>query len=166
MSINKITTCLWFKDEAEEAANHYVSIFGGESKITNIQRYGTAGKEIHGREPGSVMAVEFELRGSRFVGLNGGSMPWSFNEAISFQVDCEDQAEVDHFWNKLGDGGDEAKRRCGWLADKYGIVWQIVPKALKTMLQSEDKGGAGRVTEEMMKMQKLDISLLEKAFKG
>ncbi|KAI5462105.1 Glyoxalase/Bleomycin resistance protein/Dihydroxybiphenyl dioxygenase [Mariannaea sp. PMI_226] len=166
MSISKITTCLWFDSEAEEAANHYVSIFGGESKIIHVQRYDKAGEEVHRREPGSVMAVEFELQGNRYVGLNGGPMPWSFNEAISFQVECEDQTEVDYFWDKLGDGGNEARRRCGWLADKYGVVWQVVPKALKTMLQSEDKAASGRVTEEMMKMQKLDISLLEKAFTG
>ncbi|KAH6874716.1 3-demethylubiquinone-9 3-methyltransferase-domain-containing protein [Thelonectria olida] len=166
MSINKITTCLWFENQAEEAANHYVATFGGDSKITHVQRYTSAGKEHHGQEPGSVMVVEFELRGNRFVGLNGGKMPWAFNEAISFQIDCDDQAEVDHFWEKLGEGGNEEKRQCGWLADKYGVAWQVVPKALKTMLGSEDKAAAGRATEAMMKMKKMDIGLLEKAFKG
>ncbi|KAH6986224.1 3-demethylubiquinone-9 3-methyltransferase-domain-containing protein [Ilyonectria robusta] len=166
MSISKITTCLWFDNQAEEAANHYVSTFGGDSKITTTQRYSSAGEDTHGRQPGSVMVVEFELRGNRFVGLNGGPAKWSFNEAISFQVECEDQAEVDHFWEKLGEGGDESRRQCGWIADKYGVAWQVVPKALKRMLSSDDKAAAGRATVEMMKMKKLDIGLLEKAFKG
>ncbi|KPM34949.1 hypothetical protein AK830_g11620 [Neonectria ditissima] len=166
MSISKISTCLWFDNQAEEAANHYVSTFGGDSKITSVQRYTSAGKEQHGREPGSVMVVEFELRGSRFVGLNGGPAKWSFNEAVSFQVDCEDQAEVDHFWEKLGEGGDESRRQCGWIADKWGVAWQVVPKALKEMLSSGDKAASDRATVAMMSMKKLDIALLRKAYEG
>ncbi|KAF7545058.1 hypothetical protein G7Z17_g9468 [Cylindrodendrum hubeiense] len=156
MSITKIRTCLWFDDQAEEAANHYISTFGGDSKIVNTQN----------DETGSIMLVEFELRGTLFLGLNGGRAKWSFNEAISFQVECEDQAEIDHFWEKLGEGGDESRRQCGWIADKYGISWQVMPKSLKMMLSPEDKAAAGRVTVAMMKMTKIDVDLLEKAFRG
>ncbi|KAM0432287.1 hypothetical protein ACHAPT_004827 [Fusarium lateritium] len=166
MSIGKISTCLWFENQAEEAANHYVSIFAPDSKIITIQRYTAAGKDQHGREPGSVMVAEFELRGHRFVALNGGPAPWKFSEAISLMVDCKDQAEVDHFWEKLGEGADHSRQQCGWLGDKFGIAWQVVPSALKEMLGSGDKAAAGRATEAMMKMKKLDIAGLEKAFKG
>ncbi|CAM1502557.1 Fc.00g045410.m01.CDS01 [Cosmosporella sp. VM-42] len=164
-SLSKITTCLWFENQAEEAANHYVSIFP-DAKITTVQRYSAAGQEVHGREPGSAMVVAFELAGQRFVALNGGPAPWKFSEAISLQVDCDDQAEVDHFWEKLGDGGNPDKQQCGWLADKYGVSWQVVPTALKKMLESGNKEAAGRVTVAMMKMKKLDIAGLEKAFDG
>ncbi|RMJ19228.1 hypothetical protein CDV36_001075 [Fusarium kuroshium] len=125
MSIGKISTCLWFENQAEEAANYYVSIFAPDSKITTIQRYSEAGKEQHGREPGSVMVVEFDLRGHHFVALNGGPAPWKFSEAISLMVDCKDQAEVDHFWEKLGEGADHSRQQCGWLGDKFGIAWQV-----------------------------------------
>ena len=164
-SLSKITTCLWFENQAEEAANHYVSIFP-DAKITTTQRYSAAGQETHGREPGSAMVVAFELAGQRFVALNGGPAPWGFTEAISLQIDCEDQAEVDHFWRRLSDGGNPAKQRCGWLADKYGVSWQVVPTALKRMLESGSKDAADRVTVAMMKMEKLDIAGLQKAFDG
>lgn len=166
MSIGKISTCLWFENQAEEAANYYVSIFAPNSKITTIQRYSEAGKEQHGREPGSVMVVEFDLRGHHFVALNGGPAPWKFSEAISLMVDCKDQAEVDHFWEKLGEGADHSRQQCGWLGDKFGIAWQVVPTVLKEMLSSGDKAAADRATVAMMKMKKLDIAELEKAFKG
>ncbi|KAH7266088.1 hypothetical protein FSOLCH5_012989 [Fusarium solani] len=166
MSISKISTCLWFENQAEEAANYYVSIFAPDSKITTIQRYSEAGKEQHGREPGSVMVVEFDLRGHHFVALNGGPAPWKFSEAISLMVDCKDQAEVDHFWEKLGEGADHSRQQCGWLGDKFGIAWQVVPTVLKEMLSSGDKAAADRATVAMMKMKKLDIAELEKAFKG
>ncbi|KAI8674112.1 3-dmu-9-3-mt domain-containing protein [Fusarium falciforme] len=166
MSIGKISTCLWFENQAEEAANYYVSIFAPDSKITTIQRYSEAGKEQHGREPGSVMVVEFDLRGHHFVALNGGPAPWKFSEAISLMVDCKDQAEVDHFWEKLGEGADHSRQQCGWLGDKFGIAWQVVPTVLKEMLSSGDKAAADRATVAMMKMKKLDIAELEKAFKG
>ncbi|KAI8669514.1 3-dmu-9-3-mt domain-containing protein [Fusarium keratoplasticum] len=166
MSIGKISTCLWFENQAEEAANYYVSIFAPNSKITTIQRYSEAGKEQHGREPGSVMVVEFDLRGHHFVALNGGPAPWKFSEAISLMVDCKDQAEVDHFWEKLGEGADHSRQQCGWLGDKFGIAWQVVPTVLKEMLNSGDKAAADRATVAMMKMKKLDIAELEKAFKG
>ncbi|KAJ4326521.1 hypothetical protein N0V84_003044 [Fusarium piperis] len=166
MSIGKISTCLWFENQAEEAANHYVSIFAPDSKITTVQHYSEAGKEQHGREPGSVMVVEFDLRGHHFVALNGGPAPWKFSEAISLMVDCKDQAEVDHFWEKLGEGADHSRQQCGWLGDKFGIAWQVVPTVLKEMLSSGDKAAADRATVAMMKMKKLDITELEKAFKG
>ncbi|KAF5547139.1 3-demethylubiquinone-9 3-methyltransferase [Fusarium mexicanum] len=166
MSFGKLTTCLWFEDQGEEAANHYVSIFAPDSKINTIQRYTPAGQDQHGQEPGRVMVVEFELRGRSFVALNGGPAKWNFNEAISLMIDCKDQAEVDHFWEKLSEGGDEARQQCGWLADKFGVAWQVVPSALKKMLGSEDKAAAGRATMAMMKMKKFDIAELEKAYKG
>ncbi|KAK9326075.1 3-demethylubiquinone-9 3-methyltransferase-domain-containing protein [Lipomyces orientalis] len=164
MSLNKITTCLWFNGQAEEAANYYTSIFKN-SKITHVQRYTEAGKEIHGQEPGSVLVVEFKLDDHSFVALNGGPQ-FKFNESISFQVDCASQDEVDYFWKKLGEGGDEAKRQCGWLADKFGVSWQIVPTALKEMLSDPDRAKADRVTVEMMKMKKLDIATLRKVHEG
>lgn len=164
MSLNKITICLWFDGQAEEAANHYTSIFQN-SKITNIQRYTDAGKEHHGREPGSVMVVAFELNGHPFVGLNGGPH-FKFNEAVSFQVDCANQDEVDYYWEKLGEGGDEARRQCGWLADKFGVAWQVVPTALKEMLDGNDVEKVKRVTVEMMSQTKMDIAALRKAFEG
>ncbi|KAK4235401.1 3-demethylubiquinone-9 3-methyltransferase-domain-containing protein [Achaetomium macrosporum] len=160
----KITTCLWFDGQAEEAANFYTSIFPN-SKITAIKRYLEAGREIHGREPGSVMVVEFDLDGHHFVGLNGGPQ-FKFNEAVSFQIDCADQDEVDYYWSKLGEGGDPAKQECGWIADKFGVSWQVVPKVLKEMISSEDKAAAERATMAMMKMNKMNIAELEAAFKG
>jgi predicted 3-demethylubiquinone-9 3-methyltransferase (glyoxalase superfamily) len=164
MSIGIITPCLWFDGQAEEAAHHYTAIFKN-SKILKTQRYSDAGKEIHGREPGSVMVVEFELNGLRFVGLNGGPQ-FTFNEAISFQIDCADQKEVDHYWEKLGEGGDKAKQQCGWLADKFGVAWQVVPTALKEMLDDGDQKRVKRVTMAMMSMKKLDISVLREAYDG
>jgi predicted 3-demethylubiquinone-9 3-methyltransferase (glyoxalase superfamily) len=166
MSFGKITTCLWFEDQGEAAANHYVSTFAPDSKILSIQRYTPAGQEIHGQEPGRVMVVEFELRGRSFVALNGGPANWKFSEAISLMIDCKDQDEVDHFWEKLSEGGDVSRQQCGWLADKFGVSWQVVPTALKNMMASEDKAAAGRATQAMMKMKKFDIAELEKAFNG
>jgi predicted 3-demethylubiquinone-9 3-methyltransferase (glyoxalase superfamily) len=164
MSLNKITTCLWFNGQAEEAANYYISIFKN-SKINHIKRYTEAGKEFHGQEPGSVLVVHFELDGHSFVGLNGGPQ-FTFSEAISFQVDCNTQEEVDYFWEKLGDGGDESKRQCGWLADKFGVSWQVVPTVLPKLLRGPDKAGADRAMVAMMNMRKLDIADLQKAYDG
>lgn len=168
MSLNsgslKITTCLWFDGQAEEAARFYTSIFPN-SKIVRIQRYLEAGRQYHGHEPGTVLLAEFDLDGHRFVGLNGGPQ-FRFSEAVSFQIDCADQAEVDYYWDRLAEGGDEAKRQCGWLADRFGVSWQVVPARLKEMLASEDEAAAGRATEAMMHMVKFDIAGLEKAFRG
>jgi predicted 3-demethylubiquinone-9 3-methyltransferase (glyoxalase superfamily) len=164
MSLNRITTCLWFNGQAEEAANHYVSIFKN-SRIIHVQRYGEVGKEIHGGESGSVLTVEFELNGHRFVGLNGGPL-FKFTEAISFQIDCANQEEVDHYWEKLGEGGDPKKRQCGWLADKFGVSWQVIPTVLKELLSDPDKAKANRATAAMLSMKKLDIAALRAASEG
>ncbi|KAF2177577.1 hypothetical protein K469DRAFT_742465 [Zopfia rhizophila CBS 207.26] len=164
MSLNKITTCLWFDGQAEEAATFYTSIFAN-SKITSIQHYTDAGQEIHGHKAGKVMIVEFNLNGHYFVALNGGP-EFKFNEAISFQIDCANQEEVDYYWDKLGDGGDEKRKVCGWLADKYGVAWQVVPTALKEMLSDKDMEKVKRTTVAMMTMKKMDIAGLRKAFEG
>ena len=160
----KITTCLWFDGRAEEAAQFYTSIFPN-SKIGHIQRYLEAGKEVHGQDAGKVLIAEFDLDGHRFVGLNGGPH-FKFSEAISFQIHCANQDEVDYYWGKLSEGGNEAKQQCGWLADKFGVSWQVVPNALKELLAGSDKEAAGRVTEAMMKMKKFDIAGLEEAARG
>jgi predicted 3-demethylubiquinone-9 3-methyltransferase (glyoxalase superfamily) len=155
---------LWFDGQAEEAANHYISIFR-DSRIVRVQRYTEAGQDIHGRDSGSVMVVEFEINGQTFVALNGGPQ-FKFNEAISFQVDCANQDEVDYYWDRLGEGGDETKRQCGWLADRFGLSWQVVPTELKQMLDGSNKAKADRVVVEMMKMKKLDIAALRRAYEG
>ena len=155
----KITPCLWFDTEAEAAANHYVSIFKN-SKIVKIGRYGKEGKEIHGKAAGSVMAVEFEIEGQKFVGLNGGPQ-FKFDEAISFQITCDSQAEVDYFWSKLTDGGKEVQ--CGWLKDKFGLSWQVVPRVLPELLGDANAEKADRVMKAMLQMKKLDIAALQKA---
>jgi len=158
-TVQKITPCLWFDTEAEAAANHYVSIFKN-SKIAKIGRYGKEGKEVHGKEAGSVMAVEFEIEGQKFVALNGGPQ-FKFDEAISFQISCETQAEIDHFWSKLTEGGKEVQ--CGWLKDKFGLSWQVVPKMLTELMGDPDPDKAGRVMKAMLQMKKFDIAALQKA---
>ncbi len=157
-----ITPFLWFDSQAEEAANFYVSIFE-DAAVTSVSRYGEAGKEIHGRPPGSAMVVNFRLRGQAFMALNGGPH-FTFSEAVSFMVHCATQAEVDHFWARLGEGG--APGRCGWLKDRYGISWQIVPDRLGALLQDEDRAAAGRAMNAMLAMGKIDIAALERAFAG
>ncbi len=159
--IQKITPCLWFDDRAEEAAKFYTAIFPN-SKILNISRYGEAGQEVHGKPPGSVMTVVFELAGQTFTALNGGPI-FKFNEAISLQVDCETQEEVDSYWQKLSEGGDEKAQQCGWLKDKYGVSWQIVPRVLTEMLGDADTEKSQRVMTAMLKMKKIDISELKQA---
>jgi len=150
-----ITTCLWFDTEGEDAARFYTSVFPN-SKVVDITRYGDAGP----REAGTVMTVEFELDGARFVALNGGP-DFSFTEAISFQVSCADQDEVDSYWNKLSDGGEEGP--CGWLKDRFGVSWQIVPKALPELLGSSDPETSQRVMRAMLQMGKIEIDELERA---
>jgi predicted 3-demethylubiquinone-9 3-methyltransferase (glyoxalase superfamily) len=157
--MQKITPCLWFDSEAEEAAKLYTSIFKN-SKIGRISRYGEAGKEIHGREAGSVMTVEFELNGQKFLALNGGPI-FKFNEAVSFTVNCESQEEVDYYWEKLSEGGEEGP--CGWLKDKYGLSWQIVPAVLGELMSGSDREKSERVMGAMLQMKKLDIEKLESA---
>jgi len=165
MSLTKITTFLWFDTQAEEAAKHYISIFKN-SKITSIHKYGDAAQKVMPQNiPGKVMTVAFELDGHKFVGLNGGPH-YTFNPAISFHVGCDTQEEVDYFWKKLGEGGDPANQRCGWLTDKFGVSWQIVPNALKEMIGDEDRGKADRATTAMLDMKKFEVAELENAYKG
>lgn len=161
-SLRKITPCLWFDGQAEDAAKHYVSIFEN-SKIGKISRYGDEGTDIHGRAPGSVMVVEFELEGQKFIGLNGGPQ-FTFSEAISFMIDCETQDEVDYFWEKLGEGGRGVA--CGWLKDKFGLFWQVVPSVLPRMLSDGDPEQTARVTKAFMQMTKFDIAELQRAYDG
>jgi len=160
--MKEIATCLWLDNQAEEAARFYTSIFKG-SKIGNITRYGKEGQEIHGREAGSVMTVEFEIGGRRFIALNGGPM-FKFNESISFQVLCENQEEIDYYWEKLSAGGDEKAQQCGWLKDKHGLSWQVVPTVLTEMMQDKDVAKTDRVMKVMLPMKKLKIKELKQAY--
>ena len=160
--MQKITTFLWYDDKAEEAANFYVSLFRN-SRIGKISRYSDAGQEVHGRPAGSVMVVTFELDGQEFSALNGGPH-FKFTEAISVRVNCETQKEVDELWEKLSAGGE--KSQCGWLKDKYGLSWQIVPTVLDEMMSDKDTKKAARVMKAMLTMQKLDIAKLKQAFAG
>jgi predicted 3-demethylubiquinone-9 3-methyltransferase (glyoxalase superfamily) len=160
----RISPCLWFDDQAEAAAKHYIGIFAN-SRITATTRYGSAGQEIHGRPPGSVMTVDFELDGNPFTALNGGPH-FKFNEAVSFQVFCDDQKELDYYWDELGAGGDPKAQQCGWLKDKFGLSWQVVPKGMESMLADPESPGARRAMEAMLQMKKIDIAKLERAFAG
>ncbi len=162
MTRQKITPCLWFDDQAEEAARFYTSIFP-DSKIVAVTRYSEAGQEVHGKKPGSVLTVEFELSGQTFTALNGGPL-FKFNEAISFQINCDTQAEIDRFWEKLSAGGDPKAQQCGWLKDRYGVSWQVVPSALPQLLA--DPAKAERVMGVLMEMTKLDIAALQAAADG
>jgi predicted 3-demethylubiquinone-9 3-methyltransferase (glyoxalase superfamily) len=153
--VNDITPCLWFDTDGEEAARFYTSVFPN-SKILEISRYGEAGP----RDAGTVMTVDFELDGRRFLALNGGP-EFTFSEAISFQVSCHDQDEVDAYWSKLSAGGEEGP--CGWLKDRFGVSWQIVPTALPELLGSPDPETSQRVMRAMLKMKKIEIGELERA---
>lgn len=157
-----ITPCLWFDTEAEEAANFYASIFKN-SKIGSVSRYGKEGQEIHGKAPGTVMAGQFEINEQPFLALNGGPQ-FKFSEAVSFQVHCKTQEEIDYFWSRLTAGGSE--QPCGWLKDKYGVSWQVVPTALPEMLMSGNAEKAQRVTAAFLKMKKFDIEVLRRAYEG
>jgi len=154
-ALSKITPCLWFDTEAEEAANLYTSIFNN-SRIVQVNRYGWAGP----RPEGMVMTVSFELDGQPFVALNGGP-EFTFNEALSLQVNCESQDEVDEFWTKLSEGGEEGP--CGWLKDRYGVSWQIVPTLLEELVRNTDPDKAQRAMKAMLGMKKLDIAELQRA---
>lgn len=159
----KITPCLWFDTEAEDAAKFYVAIFEN-SRIGRISRYGKEGFEIHGKPEGTVMAVEFELEGQSFAALNGGPQ-FEFDEAISFQIHCGSQDEVDYFWARLT-GGSGSEGPCGWLKDRFGLSWQVVPDALLAMLLDPDSAKVGRVTAAFLQMKKFDIAALQRAFEG
>ena len=158
--MQKITPCLWFDDKAEEAVQFYVSIFKN-SKAGGIARYGEAGAKVSGRPKGSVMTVKFQLQGQEFLALNGGP-DFKFSEAVSFIVNCETQEEIDEIWEKLSAGGE--KGVCGWLKDKYGLSWQIVPTVVSEMLQDKDAARAKRVTKAMLEMGKIDIATLKRAY--
>jgi predicted 3-demethylubiquinone-9 3-methyltransferase (glyoxalase superfamily) len=159
MTAKRITPCLWFDDQAEEAARFYASMFKN-SKIGKISRYGKEGFEVHGRKEGTVMTVEFEIEGQKFVALNGGPH-FKFNEAVSFQIHCETQQEIDFFWSKLSEGGRE--QPCGWLKDKFGLSWQVIPDALPRMLMDENSEKSQRVMKSMLQMRKIDLAALKQA---
>lgn len=160
---HKVMPCLWFDTQAEDAANLYCSIFPN-SKITTVSRYPDAGQEIHKKPAGSVMVVAFEIDGQPFTALNGGPS-FKFDEAVSFQIMCETQAEIDHYWGKLtADGGQEGP--CGWLKDKFGLSWQVVPAAIPRMMSDPDSRKSARVMNAFMTMKKLDIAALERAYAG
>ena len=153
---------MWFDNNAEDAVTFYASIFK-DSKIGNVTRYGKEGYEIHKKNEGSVMTINFELEGQKFLALNGGPI-FKFNEAISFQVYCDMQEEIDYYWNKLTEGGDKNAQVCGWLKDKFGVSWQVVPVALIKMLEDKDSSKTERVMKAMLQMRKLDIDALTKAY--
>jgi predicted 3-demethylubiquinone-9 3-methyltransferase (glyoxalase superfamily) len=158
--VQKIAPCLWFDSKAEDAVNYYVSIFP-DSRILRITNYTAAGHEIHGKPTGSVLTVEFELNGQRFTALNGGPQ-FIFNESISFEVSCDTQDEIDYFWERLSEGGE--KGPCGWLKDQYGLSWQVTPAILGEMLCDPDEERRARVMEAILKMKKLEIEAINKAF--
>jgi predicted 3-demethylubiquinone-9 3-methyltransferase (glyoxalase superfamily) len=157
-----ITPCLWFDGEAEEAARFYVSVFSN-GRITEISRYPREGVEVHGHPEGSVMTVAFEIEGQRFTALNGGPH-FKFNEAVSFQIPCETQAEIDHYWQALSAGGKTGQ--CGWLKDKFGVSWQVFPAALPSLITDPDRAKAGRAMRAMLGMTKLDLARLQAAYEG
>ena len=160
----RIRPCLWFDDQAEQAARLYTGIFKN-SRIVTITRYGKAGFEVHGRPAGSVMTVEFELDGQKFTALNGGPA-FKFNEAISLEVHCETQDEIDYYWEKLSAGGDPKAQVCGWLKDQYGLSWQVVPTLLTEMVTNEKSEKSQRAFAAMLQMKKLDIAALKRAYNG
>jgi predicted 3-demethylubiquinone-9 3-methyltransferase (glyoxalase superfamily) len=160
----RITPCLWFDSQAEEAAKFYASIFRN-SKIVAVTRYPKAGQETHKRQPGSAMTVAFELDGQSFTALNGGPV-FKFTEAISLQVNCDNQQEIDYYWEGLSKGGDPSAQQCGWLKDKYGLSWQVVPTVLPELLKDHESPKAQRVMEALLRMKKIDIAELERAAAG
>jgi predicted 3-demethylubiquinone-9 3-methyltransferase (glyoxalase superfamily) len=159
LKTQKITPCLWFESQAEAAAKFYASVFAN-SKIGAISRYGKEGFEIHGQTAGTLMTVEFEIDGQKFVALNGGPH-FKFSEAVSFQIHCETQEEIDYFWSRLAEDGEEGP--CGWLKDRFGLSWQVIPQALPQMLMDENSDRAQRVMRSMLQMRKIDLATLERA---
>lgn len=157
-TLQRITPCLWFDSEAEPAAQFYCAVFP-DSRITAVSRYGEAGFEVHGRPAGSVLTVTFDLAGQSFMALNGGPL-FKFNEAVSLVVHCDSQAEIDHYWQALGEGGDPAARQCGWLKDRYGLSWQVVPAAIGRLMTGPN---ADRVMAAILSMKKIDLAALEAA---
>jgi predicted 3-demethylubiquinone-9 3-methyltransferase (glyoxalase superfamily) len=164
MATMRIAPCLWFDTEAEEAAKYYTSIFKN-SKIKTVNRYPDSGTEIHHKPPGSVMTVDFELDGMSFTALNGGPN-FKFNEAVSLQVFCKDQEEIDYYWEKLGAGGDPKAQVCGWLKDRYGLSWQVGPANMADMFKDEKSPNTKRAMDAMLKMKKIDMAELQRAYDG
>ena len=162
IGMQKISPCLWFDDNAEDAVNFYVSVFK-DSNIGNVTRYGKEGYDIHKKKEGSVMTIDFEIEGQKFLALNGGPI-FKFNEAISFQIYCDTQEEIDYYWDKLTEDGDKNAQVCGWLKDKFGVSWQVVPVALIKMLEDKESRKTERVMKAMLQMCKLDIDALTKAY--
>jgi predicted 3-demethylubiquinone-9 3-methyltransferase (glyoxalase superfamily) len=160
-AMKNIHTCLWFDDQGEEAAKFYTLIFPN-SRINHVSRYGEAGKEHHRKPVGSVMVVAFELNGHKFTALNGGPQ-FKFNEAISFQIMCESLEEVDYYWEKLSEGGDPKAQACGWLKDRFGVSWQVIPIKALELISSPDEGQAQRAMGAMMQMKKLDVATMQRA---
>ena len=163
-TVQPLIPCLWFDGQAEDAARFYTGIFKN-SRIGTISRFTEVGHDIHGRPAGSVMTVEFELNGQPFTALNGGPQ-FKFNEAISFQIMCQTQEEVDHYWNRLKEGGDPQAQQCGWLKDRFGLSWQVVPTVLLEMLNDPDREKSDRAMDAMLQMKKIDIAELQRAFEG
>ena len=163
-SVQRIAPCLWFDRQAEDAAKHYVSVFRN-ARIVNVTRYGKAGFDVHHMPAGTVMTVEFELDGQAFTALNGGPA-FTFNEAVSLQVFCDTQAEIDYFWERLSQGGDPRAQQCGWLKDRYGLSWQVVPRKIGEFLADADSPAGQRTTMALLQMKKIDIAALERAHDG
>jgi len=161
-TVQKITANLWFDKNAEEAVKFYTSIFSN-SKIGRTAKYGNEGYDIHGMNEGTVMTIQFWLEGQEFIALNGGP-DFKFNEAVSFIVNCDTQEEIDNYWAKLSTGGDKEAQVCGWLKDKFGLSWHIIPKILPEMLVDSDSKKSQRVMKEMLQMKKIDIQSLEHAY--
>ncbi|WP_297844799.1 VOC family protein [Pseudomonas sp.] len=164
MRMQKISPCLWFADEAQEAVDFYTGIFKN-SRVIGMTRYSEVGFEMHRRPAGSVMSIVFELEGQTFTALNGGPL-FKFTEAVSLQIYCKTQGEIDHYWNALTAGGDSAAQQCGWLKDKYGLSWQVVPELLADMINHNDPKITDRVMAAMMEMKKLDLDMLQQAIDG
>jgi len=162
--VQPITPCLWFDDQAEEAAKHYTAIFRN-SRIREIARFGKASHEHYRDREGKVMTVAFELEGQPFTALNGGPL-FKFNESVSLQVICETQEDIDHYWEKLSAGGDPNARQCGWLKDRFGLSWQVFPRVLIDMITDPNPAKSQRATEAMLKMRKFDIAALQRALRG
>jgi predicted 3-demethylubiquinone-9 3-methyltransferase (glyoxalase superfamily) len=163
-AIKKLVPCLWFDGNAEEAVNFYTSVFK-KSKLGRISYYSEEGKDIHRQPPGSVMSLEFEIEGTRFLSLNGGP-DFKFSEAISFIINCKTQKEIDYYWDALKEGGDPNAQQCGWLKDKFGVSWQVIPEQLDDMTSDDDREKVDRVLHAMFPMKKLDLAVLQKAYKG
>jgi predicted 3-demethylubiquinone-9 3-methyltransferase (glyoxalase superfamily) len=161
LSASKIAPCLWFDSEAEQAVAFYTRIFKN-SRVVTTSHYGEAGREVHRRPPGSVMAIGFELEGQSFTALNGGPL-FKFSEAVSLQVNCASQEEIDYYWNALTVGADPDAQQCGWLKDRFGLSWQVVPDAIAQIMSDPDAAKAGRAMVALMKMRKIDLAALRNA---